>query len=500
VGGKPPHVSYRGPREISGPVTLRAVARPARGAASGRSRVVAVTFLLDGRPLGTDTTAPYSLDLNAGLLRRGAGRLRVTAVDRLGKRASTRAVPVLVEGALGPVRSVHDQQGFDQALPALARGGVTVQLGPGRYRASEVRLGDGSSIVGAGGRTVLEPPSGAPYQALLLAQGHGIRVSDLALDGGGAGEGAGRAVEVPTGSSDVRLAGLRIERVRRVGVYAWGVHSEISVQDSTIDGEGRAQTGVFVVDAQEAGEYRDASVIRTRVQGFRQYGILFAHLEHGDPDAALRALALDNRISDISNPARDGCVDDPVYTPGCGTDEGGIWSGGARAAIIGNRVRRARWDGIQTVGSSDRVAIVRNDVRGTRTGLYLEHSTNDSLVAANRIARVGTGINVEWTYGGVGSDRNTLARNRIASASEAGVFVSVSDDRHHILDNLFVAGARPAIVLQGSSHNVVRGNRACRGGGPLVSEEGGSREDGRLARARANRIADNRDSASCRSP
>lgn len=45
----------------------------------------------------------------------------------------------------------------------------------------------------------------------------------------------------------------------------------------------------------------------------------------------------------------------------------------------------------------------------------------------------------------------------MASASCAEVFVDVGDDGHRILDNLFVGGARPSIVLQGTSYNVVAG-------------------------------------------
>jgi hypothetical protein len=499
VHGDAPRVAYRGPRELSGPVTLRA-APAATTAGSGASRIVAVTFLLDGQPLGTDTTAPYELDVNAGFLAPGSHQVRVAAVDRLGRRSSTRSVSVQAGGSPGPVLSVSGQGGLEQALPALARGDVTVRLRPGRYRVSEARLGSGARLVGSGRDTVLEPPKGASYQALLVPDGRRIRVSNLALDGGGAGGGEGRAVEVQTGSADVRLNRLRIRRARQVGVYVRGVHSEVSVQDSTINGRGRADAGVFFIDPQDAGEYRDPSVIRTRIRGFRQYGILFAHREHHDPDAGLRALALDNRVSRIRNPARDDCVRNPSGARRCGTDEGGIWSGGVRARIIGNRVRRARWDGIQTVGSSDHVTIARNAVRKTRTGVYLEHSTNDSLVKANRIARVRTGINVEWTHDGAGSQRNTLARNRIVSASGAGVFVDVGDDGHRILGNLFVGGARPAIVLQGSSRNVVRGNRTCKRDGTVVHEQAGRWDDGSLAQSRANQITDNRHARSCRSP
>jgi hypothetical protein len=86
----------------------------------------------------------------------------------------------------------------------------------------------------------------------------------------------------------------------------------------------------------------------------------------------------------------------------------------------------------------------------------------------------------------------------VASASRAGVFVDVGNDGHGILDNLFEGGARPSIVLQGTSYNVVRGNRACDGAGTLVREQPGRWDDGDLADPRANVITDNRRTSSCR--
>jgi parallel beta-helix repeat protein len=343
---------------------------------------------------------------------------------------------------------------------------------------------------------VISPPGGAAYDSLLVARGRRIRVSRLTIDGGGPGGGEGRAVEVSNGSSNVRLARLAIRNVRQDGVHAWGVHSAVSVQDSAIDGGGSGAAGVYVADPGDGGDYRDTSVIRTRIRGFRHHGIHFSHVGYGDPDAALRALALDNRVTHIRDPARDVCVQDP-QAEGCGTTEGGIWSGGARAAIVGNEVARTRWDGIQTVGSSTGTAIVGNRVRDTGTGIYLEHSTNRTLVARNRVARVGTGIKVEWTYGGVGSDANAFVSNRVFGASETGLFVDVGDDRNRILGNLFARGAGHSIVLQGSSGNLVRGNRACERHGDMVREQAGRWDTGELAEPRGNRLADNRSFGSC---
>jgi hypothetical protein len=269
----------------------------------------------------------------------------------------------------------------------------------------------------------------------------------------------------------------------------------VSVQDSLIEGDGTAQTGVFALGSDRS---RDTSVIRTTVRGFRSHGVLLAQKEYGRPAAALHGLALDNLVSDIRDPARDRCVTEPHTTPKCGTNEGGIWTGGVEAAIIGNTILRARWDGIETVGSSTRTTVVGNEIRDTRTGIYLEHSTHSSLFSKNLVVGARTGINVEWWHEGEGSTQNTFTSNRIVSAERTGLFVDVGGDGNQIVENVFVGGARPAIVLQGTSDNVVRRNVGCPSGDEaLVREQSAYDDSGRRAVPRRNRVAGNTTSSSC---
>ena len=258
---------------------------------------------------------------------------------------------------------------------------------------------------------------------------------------------------------------------------------------------GRARTGVFALGSDRS---RDTSVIRTRVRGFRSHGILLAQKEYGRPSAALHGLALDNVVTDIRDPARDRCTSEPHTTPKCGTNEGGIWTGGVEAAIIGNTILRARWDGIETVGSSTRTTVVGNEIRDTRTGIYLEHSTDNSLFSKNLVVDAGTGINVEWWHEGQGSTHNTFTSNRIVSAARSGLFVDVGGDGNQIVENIFVGGARPAIILQGTSDNVVRRNVGCRAGDEeLVREQSAYYDSGARAVPRRNRIRGNTASSSC---
>jgi parallel beta-helix repeat protein len=483
-------VEYRGPERLTEPVELEARARARSG-----SRVASVTFLLDGRPLGSDTTRPYRLDVNPDFLPSGRHRLHLEAVDNLGRRTSTEPSSVEIEASEAKIVEVGPGN-FARAREALEQGNVTVRLAPCRYPVDELELDDGARLIGSGPRTVLVPRPGARYWALVVAKGKNIRISDLTVDGGGGGhdEDRGIGIAVFDGSSDVRLQRLRLIRVRSHGVNTWGAHSSVSIQDSHIEGGGTAEAGFVALGSDES---RDTSVIRTRVRGFTGFGILLQQQEHGKKAADLHGLVLDNVVSDIRDPSRDGCWTEAKYeTPGCGTNEGGIWTGGVEAAVIGNTVRRARWDGIETVGSSTRTTIVRNKIYDTRTGIYLEHSTNRSLIANNLIVDALTGINVEWRHEGGGSSHNTFANNRIVS-SETGLFVDVGGDHNRIVGNVFVGGSKPAIVLQGSSHNLVQANRGCRRrGGPLVAFDSARYDDGRPAVSRQNRLVGNESKSS----
>jgi hypothetical protein len=473
-------VSYTGPAPVlRGDVVLRAVAT-ARGA-----RVVAVTFVLDGAPVGSDTTSPYALDVSTRLLPSGDHRLRVMAVDTHGSRAATKPLSIHIRPGGDRFLTASPSYGLKRALTALARGSVTVRLLPGRYVVGQLTLGSGSRLVGSGTATVLAAPPGA-YLAVVVARGRAIRVSDLTIDGGGPGDGEGIGLAVWDGSSDVRIQRLHFVHVRDSGVDVWGRHGDVSVQDSDIDGGGYGFAGVRSYGSDQS---HDVSVIRTRVRRVRGFGIVFVQKEYRRPAAALHSLALDDTVSDVYDPAHAACSADPL-APGCGTSEAGIESGGVAAAIIGNRIRRTRWDGIETVGSSTGVSIARNDIAETRVGIYLERSTVGSRVESNDISSVLTGVNIEWFHEGAGSHGNAIVRNEVVGARYASIFDQVGADENRIEQNVLVGGTRPGIVIQGS-HNVVRLNRACRATGLVVEQRAGSWEDGRQAQPRANRIADN---------
>lgn len=477
---RPIVVAYTGERSAFG----SSLDLQANASASG-ARVVAVTYLLDGRPLVSSTVAPFARSRPLETLRAGRHRLSVAAVDSAGRRARSQAVVIVVPHTRATGLTVSPSHGLSAGLAALARGG-TVRFLPGRYAVTDVRLGSGAELRGSGRKTVLAAPGGSSYRSVLIAAGQHITVDGVTLDGGGPGGGPGNGVEITSGSSDVLLRHVRIVNIRNVGVFAWGAYAAVSLQDSVLDGGGKAESGFVAGESGSYGESHDSSVIRSTIRHFTRWGMLFAHQAYGDQNAAKHALALDNLVTDIRGSARP-----------AGTAEGGIWSGSAEGAIIGNTVVRAGWDGIETVGSSERAVVIANRVSATRTGIYLEHSTNDSTIARNRVSGVETGIIVEWSYGGVASRRNTFVANRIIDATRSGMTISIGADSNRVVANRFIRGARPMIVLQGSSGNLVRSNEGCGSPGVLVAEQAAPDEHGRSAVPARNDIAANRGLTSC---
>lgn len=465
--------AYTGPRALRGRVTLGAQVQ-------GGAHIVAVTYMLGGEPLGSATAAPWSLDLNAALLSPGRGVITVAAVDRLGHSALSGPTQVDIQPGGQRVLHASPRSHLGAALRALARGSVLVQLAPGTYRVGSLVLGPGARLDGSGPSTILTPSRGTA--ALLRTSSSHVRISDLSVDGRWRID---QAVSV-YGASDVRIQRITVSGVRSDGVEFGGPHSGDSVQDSTLYGRGVAtDAGVFDFGSPNSSQ---TSVIRTRISGFRGYGILFAQRFHGLKRVAAHNLALENRISDIIDPTRQD-----------GTDEGGIWTGGVQAAVIGNSISHTGIDGVETVGSSTGDTIVANDVWNTHVAIYLEHSTNRTLVSGNHLWRAATGINVEYRYGGVGSNTNTLSYNSIA-ATRVGVFVDVQEDYNSVVGNVFTGRSTP-VILQGSSFTLVRGNVTCAvGRQPVVVQQPALSQTGGLAWPSHNRLVSNGHTGACAAP
>jgi nitrous oxidase accessory protein NosD len=466
-----PALAYAGPATVRAGTVLTARTPADRN-------IVAVTFRVDGKPFASDTVAPYTARVLPGELAPGRHQVAIEVVYRSGDRRRSARSPIEVPRRGGLQALTVSPARFGLAARRMAAGNVTVRLLPGRYAVRDLPLGSNVTLVGSGPATVLETAADDHWAGLVL-KGSDITVANLAIRPSSGGKGRGIAVQ--PGSQRIMLRRLDIVRTRDAGVYVWGAASEVTVQDSRIDGGTTALSGVIV----RTGEGNDASVIRTRITRFAGFGILFSQLRHDNRSAGLRNVALDNDIADI---------DEAEYTDG--RSKGGIWSGGALASIIGNRVTRTGWDGIQTVGSSYQVAIARNTVSRTRVGIYLEHATHSSLISRNVITDVRTGVNVEWFYDGVGSADNQFVGNAIHHAL-IGIFVDYGSDRNLLSANRFHFGGRPSIILQGASQNRVVENVACGAEGAIVREQSADPGTGVPVRGTANVIEANTSLPTC---
>ena len=473
-------------------VSVAAPNAPARGivklqataiAATNGARLGWVDFTIDGSVVGSAVTAPYFLPWNTAAVPAGRHTLVAIAHATDGTTAASPAATVETDGTAAYTVDAGAYPSLAAAVAALPASGGSVHVPAGTYAVNDLTLGSHVHLVGDGaGSTILRAPTGSNYGSVLRIAGTDVSVSDLAIDGNGAAQtgGAGWVVQVRGVSDHVLLQRLSIRAPRTVGVYAWGTYRDVSVQDSVIDGAGTADTGVEYAQGAADAVNSDASVLRTTITRFKGYGINFFPWLGGKAYPGPRALAAGNTITDISDPA----VAD-------GTSEGGIWAGGQDAVIRDNTIARTGWDGIETFGNALRARIEGNRISDTQFGVYLEHGTYDGLIQGNTISRVHLGIDIEWWYGGQGSQRQTIRRNVITGA-EAGINVDVGADGNTIEGNAITDTATYGIRLQGTSHNAVRGNDLRRSGrqGAMV-ETVGQTDTGAAARPGANAVTGN---------
>jgi parallel beta-helix repeat protein len=473
----PPVVAVTG----SGPATGGLVRFAASASVAG-SRVSLVDFLVDGAVVGSDSAAPFSFDWNPADLPAGSHVLTAAASSPEGGYSVSAPVSVTTSGQLVATREVSPSQSVSAAIAALPASGGSVHLAPGVYTVKDLWLGNGVQLIGSGPSTVLRPAAGANYDSILNIRGVGVSVRGLTLDGNAAAQtgGEGWGVQVGPGARDVVIRKVQIVDARLQGVYMWGDHQRVSVQDSQIDGGGQARAGVMdqISDAASG----DTSVLRTTVRNVRDYGINFFPWTPSRVYPGARALAVGNIVEHVQNAATDN-----------GTNEGGIWTGGAEAVIRDNVVSDTGWDGIQTIGASSHTVIAANHVSRTGVGIYVEHQTWDSLIEGNTLTEItGTGINVEWRYGGEGSGRLTIRRNTITSPGGYGVFIDVAANDNVIDGNVISDARQGAIRLQGTTGNLVTGNDLRGTRQPWCGiETTGMFDDGSLARSNGNQFRGN---------
>ncbi len=427
--------------------TVRGLVRVSARVTPSASRIVLVDYYVDGAIVASAASSPWTALIDSTRIEPGIHTLRAVAISLDRRRRASPAITFAVAATRISTPGDAVRGALQAAVDELGPDGGTLRLPAGRYPVSDLKIGSGVRLIGAGaGKTVLVGTT-APGQDTIEVTGRNVLISDLTVDVGGTGatpdESAGIFVH---DAEDVVLRRLSLLHLKGYGVQVLGHHERISVQNSTIDGDGRGLIGV--AEWSEDATSSDVSVIRCVISNLSKYGVLLQSYFNGHTWPHRRPLAYGNDISQI----HDTAIHD-------GTIEIGIWIAGADGAALDNAVRNTGWDGIETVVNATNPTIAGNVVRNTRTGIYVENVTRNALIEQNDIAGVSVaGINLEPPHGGPQSGHLTIRQNRIVGAGEYGIGTGPGTLGSRITGNQVLDSGNMAILLEGASGNVVEDN------------------------------------------
>jgi len=263
--------------------------------------------------------------------------------------------------------SPDDQsRALQDAIDRAAGARVPLALGPGVYRAGDLRLPAGTHIVGVRGATRLVLTRGPS----LVSANH---VDDIAL-AGLTFEGAG--LPLPERRGLLHFTDGRGVRIVDCDILASGRHG---VMLEAIEGE---VTGMTVVGAQDAAIFSlDARGLRlagNTIRAAGNNGILVWRNEPGDDGT----LVVDNRIEDIA--ARAG-----------GSGQNGNAVNVFRAGNVmvrGNRISGAAFSGVRG-NAAGNLQVLGNTCTGLgEVALYAEYAFEGAVIANNIVDGAALGI------------------------------------------------------------------------------------------------------------
>ena len=436
---------------LSGFATLTATASAQTG------RVAWVDFLVDGDVVGSDTTAPYSFRLPVSDLGAGPHTFAALAVDTSFDRTTSASV-VATAGTTVYTEDVSSTAGLLQAVHDLRTSGGSIHLEPGTYQlTSSLELGSNLDIVGSGaGLTTIQASPGASFDLLRYDNVHDTSLRDLTVDYNGGTE---SAIYVNLACYDNLFQRLSVIGLAssQFGIQSWQQPGhDFSVQDSALDGSSDGSTpggstGIVAYGADPTTS--DDSAFRDVVRNFKDYGIEFAARINGVDLPSERGVAVENTVTNISNPATND-----------GRNEAGIWLGGQDDIAYRNVVTDTGWELIWT-GTNCYRCLVRENALGSATyGIYMEHSSNDTTVQGNTITDVDFGVNIEWSYfeGTVyrGTTNAVVRGNTITTNNGTGIMGSVSDDGL-VVDANTIRGSKNAGRAAGAAGRDRRRTTTC---------------------------------------
>jgi uncharacterized secreted repeat protein (TIGR03808 family) len=314
------------------------------------------------------------------------------------------------------------QNAIDQAAGAR----VPLVLGPGVYRAGDLRLPAGGQIVGVRGATRLVLTQGPSLVSSSRVDNIGL--TGIVLDGGN--------LPLPEGRGLVQFAGGRNVRITDCEVMASGRHGIVL---DMVDGE---VTGTAVHDVVGTAILsRDAqglAITRNVIRAAGNNGIQVWRSEPGDDGT----LVVDNRIETVL--ARGG---------GSGQNGNGVNVFRAGNVVVqGNRIRGCAFSAVRGNTASNLQIIGNNCTNSGEVALYAEFGFEGAVLANNVVDGAAVGIAVtNFNQGGrfavvQGNVIRNLAARRPAGTDAndgAGIGIGVEADSAvtgNVIENAPTAG------------------------------------------------------------
>jgi uncharacterized secreted repeat protein (TIGR03808 family) len=308
--------------------------------------------------------------------------------------------------------SPDDQtKNLQRAIDEAARAQVPLALPPGVYRTGQLRLQNGSQLVGVRGATKLIFTGGTS-----MFQGEGaahVGLTGLTLDGGNIPLPQRRGLVHCTGGRDVRIADCAVTASGGNGIWFEQVSGDVSDNIFT----GIATTAVVSFDA------LGLIVSRNTILGTNDNGIEILRTAVGDDGTQV----LDNRIEDIkAGPGGSGQYGNAINAFRAGN-----------VIVRGNRIKNCDYSAVRG-NSASNIQITGNSVSNVReVALYSEFSFEGAVIANNTVDGAALGVSVcNFNEGGrIAVVQGNIIRNLIpkrpigtAPDDDAGIGIYVEAD------------------------------------------------------------------------
>ena len=280
--------------------------------------------------------------------------------------------------------TVEQTEALQNAIDQTAGARVPLVLGPGEYRARELKLPTGTQIVGVRGATKLIFEGGA---GLIFARGADhVTLSGLIFDGKSKTLGDDRGLVHVVSGHDVRVIDCEIANAGGHGIVLEEVEGGVS---GTIVAHAAASG---IVSRNALGLF----IEKNSVRGAAGSGIVVMRTAKGDDGA----LVLDNRIEDISGNAIDIAQADNV-------------------TVRGNRMVRIAHCGVHGKASSC-LQVANNTIKEIGDiAVYSEFGFEGAVISNNTVSGAAIGVAlVNFDQGGrLAAVQGNLIRNLKANRS-----------------------------------------------------------------------------------